>query len=363
MSEFDEKQARLQTLLKERRLDALLLRRVSNVAWATCGARAYVNIASDIASAALLISRSSRHLITNNLEAARFDQEEHLARQGWEFHVAPWYEERDEIAHLTRGLRVGADCPYPGALDLTRDLTRMRTHLTPEEAERFRLLGALCVQAVDVTARSLAPGQTEQDISARLGFEAELRGVQAITNIVATDWRIETFRHALPTDKPLERYAMLVLNGRRWGLVCTVTRFIHFGPLPAGVREHHALAAQIAAECIHATRPGASLADLFQVAVSAYARAGFADEWQKHHQGGALGYEPREFFITPTSREQVSIGQAYIWNPSIESARSVDPFLVGPADNEILTELDSWPALAVRVKDRVYQRPAVLERD
>ena len=361
MTEFDQKQARLRALLDERHLDALLLRRVSSVAWATCGARAYVNIASNDASASLLITRSARYLITSNLEAARFQEEEHLTEQGWEFRVAPWYQDLDEVANLTRGMRVGADRAYPSAVDLSRDLVRMRTNLTPEEGERFRILGRLCEQAVQVTARTLQPGQTEQAISARLGYDAEVRGTQAITNIVATDWRVGAFRHALPTEKPLERYAMLVLNGRRWGLVCTVTRFVHFGALPADLRTHHETAAQIAAQCIDATRPGESLSDLFQFALSAYAHAGFPEEWRKHHQGGVLGYEPRELLITSNSRETVSIGQACVWNPSIGSARSVDTFLVGRSENEILTASESWPSIAVNIQNRVYNRPAVLE--
>jgi Xaa-Pro aminopeptidase len=363
MTEFDQKQARLQVLLDERQLDALLLRRVSNVTWATCGARVYVNIATDRACAMLFISKSSRLLITDNLEAERFLREELLDKQGWELRVSPWYEGADPAADLTHGLRLGTDWPYRGATDVSSDLTHMRTQFTPEEADRFRVLGRLCAEAVQATAQSLRPGQTEQAISARLGYEAELCGVQAVTNIVATDWRIAAFRHALPTDKPLDRYAMLVLNGRRWGLVSTVTRFVHFGPLPDEVRTHHALTAQIAAQLIHATRPGVVLSDLFQMAVSAYAQAGYPGEWQKHHQGGALGYEPREFLITAQSSGRVSAGQAYIWNPSIESARSVDPFLVGPSGNEILATLPEWPVLPIRIHDRVYARPAVLEID
>jgi hypothetical protein len=42
MAEFREKQKRIQALLERHKLDALLLSRVSNFAWATCGATSYV---------------------------------------------------------------------------------------------------------------------------------------------------------------------------------------------------------------------------------------------------------------------------------------------------------------------------------
>jgi Xaa-Pro aminopeptidase len=136
-----------------------------------------------------------------------------------------------------------------------------------------------------------------------------------------------TFRHAVPTDKPLEKYAMLVLNGRRWGLVCSITRFVHFGKVSVKLRRTSQAAAQIAATCIEATRPGRPLAEILRLAIRTYAELGFADAWKQHHQGGAVGYEPREFFITLDSVESVVEGQAYVWNPSIGNSRAVNTIL------------------------------------
>jgi antitoxin VapB len=82
MAEFSQKQDRIQALLTERKLDALLLRRVSSFAWATCGAASYVNTATTNGEAALLITSSDRYVITNNIEATRLEQEEKLKDQG-----------------------------------------------------------------------------------------------------------------------------------------------------------------------------------------------------------------------------------------------------------------------------------------
>jgi Xaa-Pro aminopeptidase len=88
-NEFSQKQNRIQALLAEHKLDALLLRRVSSFAWATCGAASYVNTATTNGEAALLITPSGQYLITNNIEATRLEQEEELAAQGWEFRAVP----------------------------------------------------------------------------------------------------------------------------------------------------------------------------------------------------------------------------------------------------------------------------------
>ena len=361
MTEFSQKQDRIQALLAEHKLDALLLRRVSSFAWDTCGAASYVNTATTNGEAALLTTPSGRYLMTNNIEATRLEQEEKLAAQGWEFRLVPWHEARDTVAELTQGLRLGADGPYPGAADLSGDLVHFRVNLTPEEGERFRVLGRLCDEAMDSTVRAVRPGQTEYQIAGLLAHEAERRGVQAIVNLIATDERVFAFRHPLPTDKELERYAMLVLCGRRWGLVCSVTRFVHFGRLPDDLRRRAEAVARIDAAFIAATRPGRSLGQIFRRATDTYAETGFPDEWHLHHQGGPAGYEPREYVATPHSTDIVSVGQVYAWNPSIAGAKSEDTILVGEAGNEVLTTIENWPMLWVTIDGREIARPTIQE--
>lgn len=361
MMEFDEKQGRIRSLLRTHGLDALLLRRVSSFAWATCGAASYVNTAATEGASSLLIGPEGRYVITNNIEAARLEHEEQLRAQGWEFRIARWYEPIDAIAELTRGLRLGADGAFPGAVDLSDELSRLRAQLTPEEGERFRALGRLCAEAVASAIRAVSPGQTEYELAGALAHESQSRGVQPIVNLVATDERVMRFRHPLPTDKPLERYAMLVLCGRKCGLVCSITRLVHFGPLPQQLTDKAHAVARVDAALIAATRPGRRLSEIFDRARRVYAETGFGDEWQLHHQGGAAGYEPREYLGTPTASEVVSAGQAYAWNPSIAGSKSEDTILVGQDHNETMTAVDDWPAYRVHIDGQTILRPAILE--
>ncbi len=363
MTEFNRRHRQIQSFLAERNLDALLLQRVSSFAWATCGAASYVNTATTFGEATLIITSAGRYLITNNIEATRLEQEEKLAEQGWEFRVGPWYEGQEAIAQLTGGLRLGADVPYPGTTDISAELARLRANLSAEEVERFRTLGGVCAEAMDSAIRAVRPGQTEYQIAGLLAQEADSRGAQAIVNLIASDERIFSFRHPLPTDKELERYAMLVLCGRRWGLVCSITRLVHFGPLPDELRRKSEAVAQVDAAFIDATRPGRTLGEIFEVAQGVYAQTGFADEWQLHHQGGPAGYEPREYVAVPGSTDVVAVGQAYAWNPSITGAKSEDTVLVGEDGNEVLTTIPDWPMLSVSVEEQkeTILRPGILE--
>jgi antitoxin VapB len=361
MSELETKLDRIQALLAEQQLGALLLQRVSSFAWATCGAASYVNTATTTGESSLLITSSERHIITNNIEATRLHTESQLAEQGWQFQVTPWYETPDAVERLAAGLRLGADGPFPGAVDLSSKMARLRANLTPEEGERFRTLGRLCAEAIDQAARAVRPGQTEYQIAGLLAHEAEQRGTQAIVNLVATDHRIFHFRHPLPTGKELDRYAMLVLCGRRWGLVCSVTRLVHFGRLPDELRRKAEAVAQVDAAFLHATRPGQTLGQAFEQAQAAYAETGFPDEWRWHHQGGPAGYEPREYIATPGSEDPIHAGQAYAWNPSIAGTKSEDTVLLGPDGLEVLTTVEDWPVLHKTAGGVEYARPAILE--
>jgi antitoxin VapB len=355
VTEFATKLSRLHRLLDSRGLDAVALQRVSSFAWATCGGASYVNTAATFGAATLLVTRNARHLLTNNIEAGRLLTEHGLAQQGWEPHVNDWHAPQTALAQLTGGLKVGADSPLvPGAVDLTNEVAHLRAALTPEEGDRFRALGRICAEAMNAAVRAVRPGQAEQEIAARLGNETQGRGAQPIVNLIAVDERVFRYRHPVPTDKTLERYTLLVLCGRWRGLVCSISRLVHFGPLPDELRRKAEAVAAVDFAYHAATRPGATLGEIIQRGQRVYAETGFADEWRFHHQGGAAGYEPREYLGTPDSEDVVAAGQAFAWNPSIAGTKSEDTLLVGEQGNEVLTAIDDWPLLP-------NGRPAILE--
>ncbi len=362
MNELDTKRQRISELLARHHLDALLLRRVSSVAWATGGAASYVNVATTEGASCLLITPSGSYVICNNIEAPRLEQEEKLAAQGWKFSTAPWHSANDAVEALARGLKLGADGAYPGAVDLSAEMARLRAALVPEEGERLVELGRLAAAGMDAAIRAVRPGQTEYEIAAALGAQAQSQGAQPVVNLIATDERIFKFRHPLPTGKRLERYAMLVLCARKRGLVCSITRLVHFGRVPEEIRRKAQACARVDAAMIDATRAGATLDQVIRRAIETYAATGFADEWQLHHQGGPAGYEPREYLGTPGSTDVVLDGQAYAWNPSITGIKSEDTILVGAGGNRVVTEIQGWPMLSIALADgRSIARPDILE--
>ncbi len=362
MSELQTKLENIHSLLDAYQMDALWLRLASSFAWATGGKSSYINTAASNGLASLLITRDRRYVITNNIEQPRIAVEEGLAEAGWEFVAPEWHTTDDPLAGLIGGLKVAVDGSAPGMLDLSGPLARLRANLLPVEVERFRQLGRICGDAMNSAIRAVEPGMSEHEIASLLAFETEKRGAQAIVNLIATDERIFRYRHPLPTDKQLDRYAMLVLCGRKWGLVCSVTRLVHFGPLPDELRRKQLALTAVDATYLAGTRPNTRLGDIVAQAQAAYARGGFDDEWRLHHQGGPAGYEAREYLGVPGSEDEVREGQVYAWNPSITGTKMEDSVLVAADSNVVLTAIPGWPTISVDIGGQIYERPAILER-
>lgn len=359
--ELETKLIRLQALLAQHQAQAILLRRVSSFAWLTAGASSYVNTAATEGASALLVTARGRFLISNNIEAPRLVNEEKLLEQGWQLVTYPWHDTSDVVPGLVNGQKLLADVPYSGAQDVSGQLARLRARLTVAEGERFRQLGQLCAQIIHQAVESLRPGMSEYEICGLMAGAAEARGVQAVVNLVATDERTQYYRHPLPTGKKLERYAMLVFCGRKWGLVCSLSRLVHFGAVPQLLQEKLQAVARVDTALIHATRPGQTLGQILSDGQAAYAAAGFPDEWRNHHQGGAVGYQPREYLALPDSKDQVVLGQAFAWNPSIAGVKSEDTILAGEQGVEVLTDTPAWPGVTVVQGDQEMLRPGILE--
>ncbi len=363
MTEFSTKQNRLRELLSAHQLQALLLQRSSSFAWATCGAASYVNTASTTGAASLLITPDKHYVITTNIEATRLELEEKLQYQGWDFQVYPWYKQNDLIDKLAGPGKLGSDFPRPSAVDLSAEISRLRCALLPEENIRFRVLARLCAESMNAAILSVKPGMSEHQAASLLAKQTLSRGVQAIVNLVAADERIDHFRHPLPTFNDIDKYLMLVLVGRRWGLTCSISRLVYFGKLPDELRQKSEALARIDAALIDATQPGTAMQQAFAAGLAAYAQQGYPDEWRNHHQGGPTAYETREFLVNENSREIVQPGMVFAWNPSITGCKSEDSIEIGAQSNDVLTQITGWPVIEVPVGERVYARPGILEVD
>jgi Xaa-Pro dipeptidase len=361
--EIKIKKQQLIEFMAKHNLAGVLLSRHENVSWATAGqVEMRVAIPAATGSAAVFVRKDgSGFYITTNNEAPRMHDEE-FGKLALEPVVIPWWEAH--FAKTAQNLAVsgtlGADTHEANCEVI--DLAGLRSQLQPTEIERYRTLGGITARVVEEVVLHLEPGVTECEMSAVTASLLIQKAILPSVLLMAVDNRILKYKHALPRGKRLEHFGMVNLCARKWGLVISMTRFIHFGPMPQELADGFEAAAMVNAALLHATRAGATARQLFSVAKDAYAAAGFPGAEEAHHQGGATGYGEREWLATPKGAEIVLNRQAFAWNPSVRGGKVEDTVLLHDGAIELLTETTEFPAVVTLAGGQSYHSSGVLLR-
>jgi antitoxin VapB len=360
-AESAEKQARLAKFFDQHHLNAILLRQSQNIAWATGGrVDARVLIPSDTWATSILLTRDGRkfYLAPRN-EGPRLAAEE-FAGLGYEPILSPWYDD-DWVAaaqKLVGSVEVGTDISTPGFIPV--NLKPLRASLTEAEIARYRWLGRKTAEVTAAVLQELEPGITEYEMEALSSDGLLCEGILPSVLLMAVDSRIMKFKHAVARGATLERYGMLNLCARKWGLAISITRFVHFGEMPSDLAERFVSSARVNAALLDATRLGATSSVLFKTAQEAYAAEGYPGEEEFHHQGGATGYGEREWLATPKGREAVENCQAFAWNPSIRGGKVEDTVLLKDGAIEALTATPELPVVETERNGTTYRSAGVL---
>jgi Xaa-Pro aminopeptidase len=367
-AELHTKRQRIIEFLDRERLDAIVLALRANFAWLTGGKLNYVNFAGDIGVASLLVTKDAIRCITNAIEAPRMVDEE-VGPLGIEVLAYPWTDldaAQALYAKSTSGMCIAADTLAPGLPAGTPSLPptfrELRWSLTDPEIDRYRALGHDAAKAFSQVADAVEPGQSEVQVAAAITSALLQREVRTHVCLVAADDRIAKYRHPIPTAKPVDKMVMLVAGAERAGLMCSLTRLVHFGPITDNLANRHRAVCAVDAAMIDATRTGTPFSEIWNTLDAAYAKNGFPGEWRHHHQGGSTGYLGREVKATPDNPVTVRRHQAFAWNPSIAGTKSEDTLLASDRRPEILTVDPTWPTLTIRAGGTSYERPDLLVR-
>jgi Xaa-Pro aminopeptidase len=265
-----------------------------------------------------------------------------------------------EVASTTAP--IGADCPIGNAAVFDAALIDARAPLTDEEIARYRTLGRDIATAIDSVCRTIEPGSTEIDVAAAATGAVARCGARAIVVLCGADERMARYRHPPPTSQRWTHGVMLVVCAERHGLVVALTRMVSAGPIAQGLRDRTRAAAGVFGALLNATTEGQTGRALYDIAARAYASAGFPGEERLHHQGGAIGYQARDWLAHPASDARVRERQAFAWNPSITGTKVEDTALLVDGRVEIITASANWPSHDVDVRGQVVKAPLVLER-
>lgn len=359
-----EKLKRLRATMRDEGLEVVFLTTRANFAWLTAGGSNHVNTATAEGVTTLAVTARRAFVLANAIEAPRMLAEE-LDAGEFSLVTFPWHSDvarKQAVMDLAAGRKAAADSDLYGLPRLPGAFAELRYSLMPSEIVRYKALGREVSLVLETVGTEMSVGETEQDVEGLMAELALAQGIRPFVRLVAVDKRIERFRHPIPTEARIRRRAMIVICGERQGLIIAATRLVNFEKPSAGLRRKHEAVCRVDAALIGATRPGAAVGEVLAAGIAAYAREGFADQWQLHHQGGPTGYLGREYLATPGEKRCVRVNQAFAWNPSITGTKSEDTILVTAEGPVVLSAPLDWPTVEVEVGGVRLERPGLLVR-
>ena len=353
---------RLQKMMDDRGLMGVYIKRQDNFAWLTCGGVNYIGLGETGNCGLLVLRNGERYAVTNNIEAPRMDDEEHLTELGFPILFSVWHDSGFEKKTVTELCPENLGCDHASALgvNVASAIAPLRYSLTAQEIERYRYAGHLISRAVEQTAASIRPGDREKTIAGRLYALCMQDGLDVTSIMCASDERIYGYRHPIPTEKVVRERVQLGGNIRYRGITICLTRFVTFAPLSDALKAQYKANREIDCTMMANTVPGSSYQRPFLAGKAAYEAHGYGEEFNKHHQGGPIGYVPRDCRVGFENDVTIRENQAFCWNPSITGTKSEDTMIATSQGPQLVTHPVLFPTVKVEAEGLVFERAGVL---
>lgn len=359
ITDVQEKLTWVRSQLATRGVHGVRLRGIDWFAWITAGASDAVLLTAEAGVAEVLVTKSDAIILTDEIEAARLQDEEVPA--GFSWHVAPWAELQQRDTFVTEAAAGGlilSDRPHAGERPLPSEFLRRRLRLSGSEHNRYREVGQRAALAMSEVMHAARPDWTEYEL-AGAGAEALWAcGLHPALTLAAGAARLPRYRHPTPSTAHLGNEAMLGFCARGFGLYTNLTRFVRFSPANAEQKNRHEVIRAVEAAALRACRPGLALHRVCDTLAEAYSTRGYPAAIREHHQGGLTGYLAREVITTPDTNVLLETGTAIALNPSLSGMKIEDTFLVHADALENLTLDPDWPS----INHDGRMRPVPLER-
>lgn len=344
MRDFEEKLARIEALLGERKYEALVLGRRDNFAWLTGGKEGGVIRNMEGSFVYLVFTRNERIAVAMNADV-RKAREELLSGMGFRFQAVDWKSSSKEryIEQLLSGKRFLTDIPLGnGCLDLDA-IYDLEYPMTAGEIDRYRELGALTDDILYRTAGAFREGMTENDLKKEMLKFCVREDVEVDVMQVGADERVKNYRHCTPTDKVIGKTILLSPVFRKYGLHSNIARMFCIGDIPEDVRRSYDAVCRIQAEIIAFSREGLLFADLFAKQEEWYGKLGYGSEWLMHGHGAPVGYMLSDGGVLYSKDRAMKTGQAYEWFVTVSGAKSAELVMNIEGKQEILSLAGKWP--------------------
>lgn len=356
IEEIEWKLKKLRELMRKKDLEGLILSRNDNFSWITAGGRGWVVRGGFLSVASIIVTNKELFLVANNIEMERLLKEE--IPSGFKPLEYKWYEDPCEKIFKKFHLdKFGSDTGVYGTLDISKDMIPLRSELSPWEVARYEKYGRELEKAFEEAILSLEENMNEYEAAAVIEKALVEKGFNVPVLLIFSDDSRKKYRHNIFRSKNLGEKFFISTCAEKGGLVLAMTRTSSFVEDESFTKQHLDNL-KIDSEIFSVTKEGITLGDMFERIKNIYEKYGYGKEFEKHHQGGLIGYNPREEIAKKGSKTVIKKNMALCWNPTITGTKSEDTFVVG--DTFVtFTDKSKWPVVEFEISGKIIKRPGV----
>lgn len=324
---------KVQRLLHDELLDAIVVRNVSDLMWVT----GFEDVFDTEQAHVAIITRDECIIHTDT----RYDiaMREHAAEEGiWKVDASkdrePAFVARmlQDMKLVTGRIAIDDSMPlalyraYSDAMPNARfkergdDILKLRAVKDADEVTRMQRAQDIASRAFLDTIAHLQPGMTERDVSIELEFNMKRQGADelAFANIVASGPN-GAKPHAVPGNRMIEQGDFVVIDfGARVGGYCSdTTRTICIGEANSEQRAVYEAVRSANEQVSRALRPGVTGAQMHALAESVLAKEGFEGK-MGHALGHGVGIDVHELpVLSARNKEPLLAGNVVTDEPGV----------------------------------------------
>ena len=334
---------KIRKYLAKNDLDGMLLGRRSSFAWFS-GGESSMNFYTDMGLGFIWVTKDDAFAYCSNNEQKRISYE--IFEEKFPVKSFSWVEgPGPNLQKLITDKKVVSDFNLAGAIEDFGSIKKLRYQLNPTQVEIATLLSKRSAEFLENCLKNLKSGMSEIQIQAEVRYLFEKEGIALPVLLVAGDENLNNYRHPLATNKFVKDKVMVVICSLYKGVMIAASRIRYFRAETAQEKLQNQAVAKINADMIAASKLGTHSKDLWNNMLHSYKNHNFEQEYLNHHQGGAIGFESREWILRPNLNETLLENQLIAWNPTLIGSKSEETVLVTQGETKMLTITGGYPTL------------------
>lgn len=341
---FENAIERIRDYIKTENIDGVLLGKRSSFSWFS-GGESSMNFYTDIGLGFIWVTNNEAFVCCGNNEKDRIEKE--IFDNKFPVKSFSWIEGPAlNLAKLISDKKVHSDFACGNAIESFGKIKKLRYSLFPEQIKTAEYLSQESAAILENTLKDIKSGLTEKQIQAQIYYAFEKKCISLPVLLIAGDHNLDIYRHPLATDSVCNNRVMVVICSQYNGVVIAATRIRYFKNETDEEARKNLAVCKINAQMIEVSKKETHSSVLWQTMINAYKANGYEDEYLNHHQGGAIGFESREWILRPNSDETILSSQMLSWNPTIAGTKSEETCIIRDDGNPcILTITGKWPTV------------------